>query len=235
MKLNGMSSGSLASVTAVVSRYGAWNLLLPSADFLTPSQRWEERPLLTRLFGHMLHPILGHLTTSIAAPGNEAIVYRSKHLRPDLYGKDLSYQEFLPASGVFQAVLIHFITMIGVLLLAFPPFRGLIDVLRPKESGSGPKREVLQDETIDVNAVALGWKGQGSKEMRARYQFRGPMYAHAALLAAEAAMVLLDQGIEPRIEGVKYGFLTPSCLGMAFVEKLRKAGVTLEVDMAVEV
>ena len=232
MKLNGMSGGSLASVVAVASRYGARNNFLPRADFLTSNRSLESKPLFTRLFGYTSHPILGSLTTSLTAPGNEVIVHRSKSLRPDLYSGNLSYQEFMPATGVFQAVLIHLATMVGIILLAFPPFRSLIDKLRPKESGSGPSREILQDETIDVDAVATGRDGQEHGEVRARYQFGGPMYGHAALLAAEAAMVLLDHDTGAKIEEEKYGFLTPSYLGMAFVERLKKTGVILEVGVA---
>lgn len=231
MRLNGMSGGSLASVVSVASRYGVWNLLFPNPGFLTPNPSSRHKQLFKRIFGYTFDAKLGHLTTSFAAAGNEAVVHRSKFLRPDFYSKNLSYQEYMPATGVFQAVIIHLVTIIGVLLLALPPFRSLVDRLRPKETGSGPKRELLQDEMIELNAIASGRTNYGSKELRAKYTFHGPMYGHSVLLAAEAAMVLLDRGVDTGLGGEQYGVLTPSCLGMAFVDRLRESGVALEISM----
>lgn len=57
------------------------------------------------------------------------------------------------------------------------------------------------------------------------------MYYHSAMLAAEAAITLLQEEIMPdREENYKelYGILTPSCLGIGFVERIRVAGVRIE-------
>lgn len=63
------------------------------------------------------------------------------------------------------------------------------------------------------------------------------MYYHATILGTAAVAVPLDSwqsqdyhtpgGQHSELDEL-FGILTPSCLGMPFVEKLREAGVTLK-------
>lgn len=238
MKINGMSGGSLASVTAVVDTYGIRHLLFPdpyrlcSIQEKAPPQRSAatNKPFL----GHIKDPVLGHLTTSFTAAGNEAIVNRSQPfpqtsaaIRPQF-----TYQEFMPAASFTQAIVIHLLTKFGILMLALWPFRALIDRLKPG-SGSGPSPETTKDEKLEITAVA---RGKGGKKLVAEYVYHGPMYYHTAVLGAAAVAVLLDlwkDREERREQGSgedhMSGVLTPSCLGMPFIERLRAAGVKLDV------
>lgn len=242
MKISGMSGGSLASVTAVVDTYGMRHLLSPepyrlcSTQEKAPPQGGTNKPFL----GHIKDPVLGHLATSFTAAGNEAIVHRSQlfsrtsaALRPHF-----TYQEFMPATSFTQAIVVHLLTKLGILMLALWPFRALIDRLRPG-SGSGPSPEATKNEKLDITAVA---RGQGGKKLVAEYVYHGPMYYHTAILGTAAVAVLLDLWKDReeqhdaagtrREQGSREhhmsGILTPSCLGMPFVDRLRAAGVKLD-------
>ncbi|KAK6376332.1 hypothetical protein LTS17_006927 [Exophiala oligosperma] len=235
LKINGMSAGSLSSVLKVVERYGVGPLLFPNPYRLCSSRENPSRPEPKKglFLGHHRDELLGHLTTSLASPGNEAVVYRSQKLQPSIYGGDgeegktipWSYREFMPASSTGSAIMIHVVTKILVFLLFFRPVCALISLLKPV-NGTGPSKEDSQNEKIEVKAVT----GNDHKLM-ARYSFNGSMYFHSAMLAAEAAMVLLSiwDVDEQWTDDVGYGVLTPSCLGMPFVERLKKAGVDIEV------
>ncbi|KIW17652.1 hypothetical protein PV08_04847 [Exophiala spinifera] len=230
LKINGISAGSLSSILEVVTHYGISPLLFPDPYRLCSTSKKPRSPTTRKPFlGHCKDERLGHLATSFGAPGNEAVVYRSQHLQPSVYGDRVSYHEFMPASSAFQAIMIHVFTRFMIILLCFGPVRALIGYLKPAP-GTGPSKEVSQGEKIEVIAVT-----KNERDLLAKYSFHGPMYFHSALLAAEAAMALLDLwGADEQDRAGEdgerqYGILTPSCLGMPFVSKLKKAGVKIEV------
>ena len=61
-------------------------------------------------------------------------------------------------------------------------------------------------------------------------KFAGSMYYLTGLALAEAAMVILRGG-ETDAKKLGGGILTPATLGDEYLERLRKAGVTVEVNM----
>lgn len=77
MKINGMSRGSLASVTTVVARYGIGHLWSPNPYKLCSGMEKARRSTSKPFLGYGNDPKQGHLATSFSAPGSEAIVYRS--------------------------------------------------------------------------------------------------------------------------------------------------------------
>jgi short subunit dehydrogenase-like uncharacterized protein len=225
MKINGMSSGSLSTVTNVVAKYGISFLWSPKQYALVPSKITQESahvPMFQRLFGYSRHIPLGRLTTSFAAAGNVAIVQRSAHLNPSIYPEDFSYQEYMPVASILTAVLIHLLTKLGILLLTLPFFRSFLDHTS-KGSGCGPDPKAAEGEYIRLHAV--GTSRNVKEPVHALYEFAGGMYLHSAMLAVEAAITMLEQSEDGR----QAGFLTPSSLGMPFVEKLKHAGVRCEV------
>ncbi|KAL6250234.1 hypothetical protein RBB50_002535 [Rhinocladiella similis] len=230
LKIHGMSAGSLSSILEVVGRYGVGPLLFPNPYRLCSREEARRSPNSRKPFlGHCKDDRLGHLATSFGAPGNEAVVYRSQQLQPSIYGDSLSYHEFMPASSAFQAIMIHVVTKFMIFLLYFRPVRTLVGYLKPAP-GTGPSKEVSQGEKIEVTAVT-----RDDKTLLAKYSFVGPMYFHSALLAVEAAMALLGLWAADEQDGAekdeeRYGILTPSCLGMPFVERLKDAGVKIEVS-----
>lgn len=238
-----MSAGSIASVTTVIARYGAGPLLIPNPYLLCPtktrSPSTSARPFPTRTLGYFRHGRLGSLTTSFAAAGNTAVIQRSRYLRPSLYNSAFSYEELMPVNSVFQAILIHLATKLAILLLTLPPFRALINFLRPTP-GTGPLADVCRNENIELHVCGIddvvATQQRPARTLMAEYSYHGPMYYHSALLAAEAAMTLLElekvRGNEYDEQEELYGILTPSCLGGDFIQRLRGAGVKIEVSSA---
>ncbi|KAK5064271.1 hypothetical protein LTR84_000104 [Exophiala bonariae] len=239
MKINGMSGGSLSSVVDVVDTYGIRHLLSPNPYRLCPSKetKLSQTPTSIPFLGHIKDPILGHLATSFTAPGNEAIVNRSQHPQQSIaQHPSFIYKEYMPATSTLQAIAIHMLTKLGILMLALRPFRTLLNRLKPA-SGSGPSAEITRTEKLAITAVA---RGEDGKELVAEYIYNGPMYYHTAILGTAAVAVLLElwrgtdrddsggdagQRRDPDMSGI----LTPSCLGMPFVERLRAAGVKFDV------
>ncbi|KIX00292.1 uncharacterized protein Z518_10431 [Rhinocladiella mackenziei CBS 650.93] len=230
MKVNGMSSGSLSSMIDVVSHYGISPLLFPKPQRLSLPSEIPQTHLTKPFLGHKYDADLGHLATSFGAPGNEAVVYRSQHLQKSIYDPEFTYHEFMPMRSTTQAIITHLLTKFAILLLWLPPFRALINSFKP-EPGTGPSKEVARGERIRVRAIARGNKSE--KPLTTEYLYEGSMYHHAAMLAAEAAMVLLSLRKAPTGSSQKdeqFGILTPSCLEMPFVERLRNASVKIDVS-----
>lgn len=240
MKINGMSGGSLSSVVDVVDAYGIGHLFSPNPYRLCSTTREaipQPTPTSKLSMGHIKDPILGHLATSFTAPGNEAIVNRSQNFQQSLcHRPSFTYREYMPATSTVQAIAIHVLTKFGILLLALRPFRALLNRLKPS-SGSGPSAEITKDEKLAITAVA---RGEGGKELVAEYLYNGPMYYHTALLGTAAVAVLLElwdgmardedgDAAGVVVDADMFGIITPNCLGMPFVEKLRAGGVKLDV------
>jgi short subunit dehydrogenase-like uncharacterized protein len=170
------------------------------------------------------------LTTSLVALSNESIVYRSANLNPDIYGLEFSHHQYLPIPNLFSAIFVHFLTKLGILLLAPPFIRWMLRKLS-FEPGSGPDRE--HNRSVEsAEYTAIGNSGNGKIRAKARFYYKGSLVDISAILAVVAAGVLLDRSIEGerRGEELKGGYLTPSTLGMVFVERLREVGVELEVE-----
>lgn len=67
------------------------------------------------------------------------------------------------------------------------------------------------------------------KRIYGKFVFEGSAYHVTGIFAAEAAMSLLrDKTLAGEIGG---GILTPATLGSAYVERLQKAGVKIDVSM----
>jgi short subunit dehydrogenase-like uncharacterized protein len=225
-----MSGGSLASVIAVREKYGSSWFLSGDSSILSPNlkQRRTTTSCLTRIFGYRHVPGLGMLTTSFVSPGNESVVLRSAALDPSLYGPNFNYSEYLPASNIFAAILIHILTNIFNALLAFPLFRRILERLAP-EPGSGPDL-VKAGEEESAEFKAMGISEDGKVKVGSRWWWKGSGYEVSALLAVEAAGVLVGWSKEEKGSG-NGGILTPSHLGMEFVERLRKVGVVIEFEV----
>ena len=189
------------------------------------------KPLTSKIFGIWSYPRLGNLTTSITAKPNEAIVLRSAGLSPLFYGFNFTYEEYMAVSSPIVGVLIHFALIFMTLLISFTPTRAILKALAPFKPGFGPDHTKAKKDVLEMRAIAVA--EQLSKIPRKAYvnlRYEGSMYQLTAVFLAEAAMVLLDP---KEVESVKgkhgSGFLTPSCLGDAFVERAGKQGVKIDV------
>jgi len=235
LEMAGMSGGSFNTVLDLMETYGiSWFLF---GDSGTHSTNKTLRSWTERVFGYRHHPSLGTLTTSFVAPSNATIVNRSSQLNPQLYGPSFSYAEYMPASNLFSAMLIHLVTKLFILLLALPPMRALFRKLS-FAPGSGSDREHSR-EVESVEFVAIG-KADGSEDRgtKAMFRYQGALVDISAILAVEAAGVLLERwnnGDKVERRGGKWkgegGYLTPSCLGMEFVERLGNFGVEIDAEV----
>ena len=101
--------------------------------------------------------------------------------------------------------------------------------------GEGRAREATVGESLEVRCLAVGVNGKGGeKRALGKFRWRGGIYYMTGVLLAEAAMeILRGKGVvgKGRLGG-RGGVLTPACLGMGLVERLREVegmGVDCEI------
>ncbi|KAL6353710.1 hypothetical protein LRP88_12698 [Fusarium phalaenopsidis] len=228
-KLNmlGVQGGSRHTVIGVAEDCGIGGWLNGDSWILSQAPK----PLKTRragLFGHRYDPVLGHLGTSFVAWGNQSVVQRSAGFDAQIYGQDFIFREYIPTSGFFSAAVVHIFTKIGILLLCIPWFRSFV---RGKafDPGSGPDREESRRmKSAEWKATAY-IKGRKEPAAVAEFGCNGALVDMAAILAVEAAATVMEM---PKVkdDGLPMaGLLTPSLLGLRFVNRLKKAGFTLGV------
>jgi short subunit dehydrogenase-like uncharacterized protein len=251
LKTSGASGGTLASGMTLFDGFSASELRASLGDpfCLSPSHlrpytkdtiyprspepNTYSRTGFQKLTGVWSYPRLGNLTTSITARPNEAIVHRSAGLTPLFYGFNFSYEEFMAVSSPAVGVLIHFALALMSLLLAFPPTRIIFKLLAPYKPGAGPKEGAGKTDVIELRGVAVAEQlAKVPRKALATFRYEGgSMYELTGLLMAEAAMVLLEakkqEALKQRFSGG--GFITPSCLGDEYCERVVKAGVVLDV------
>ncbi|KAF2808062.1 uncharacterized protein BDZ99DRAFT_572931 [Mytilinidion resinicola] len=213
LEFAGMSGGSFTTILSVMETYGVAWFLFGSPWAMSAARRpgADTTPLLRRLFGYRFVPGLGALTTSFVAVSNESVVRRSAGLRPEVYGPEFRFHEYLPVPGVLAAVFVHLLTKVGILLFAIPLVRTLLGKLSFKP-GTGPDRvESRKIERAEFRAVGTA-EGKKGVAARASFVYEGALVDVSAILAVEAAGVLIEKR-------------------MPFVERLRKAGVKIEVEL----
>ncbi|KAF5598386.1 Saccharopine dehydrogenase Homospermidine synthase [Fusarium pseudocircinatum] len=229
-KLNmlGMQGGSLHTVLDVAETYGISGWLTSDTSVLLPNPRHVVKKSKETM-GHRYDRYLGHLATSFVAWGNESIVQRSAALEPKFYGQDFVYEEYIPATGLISTLLMHIVTKLGIFLLAVPGFRSFI---RGKSfnRGSGPDRDGSRKiESAEWKAVGYV-SGEKDPVALAKFSYKGALVEMAAILAAEAAATINQMN---KTEATSAGLLTPSTLGITFVDRLRAAGFHLMVEGSV--
>lgn len=251
LKTSGASGGTTASGLGLFEQYSASELRTTLGDpfCLSPSHlrpytkdtiypRSPEpntyaRTGLQKLTGVWNYPRLGNLTTSITARPNEAVVHRSAGLAPLFYGFNFSYEEYMGVSSPLMGMIIHFVLALISLLAAFPPTRMILKLLAPYKPGGGPTEASGKTDVIELRGVAVAEQlAKVPRKALATFRYEGgSMYALTGLLMAEAAMVLLEpkklEQLNARFSGG--GFITPSCLGDEFCERIVDAGVRLDV------
>lgn len=248
LKSSGPSGGTLASGLGLLEHYPARVIkqCLTDPFVLSPSQlkpytkdtiypRNPEpntyiRTPWQKLTGVWSYPRLGHLATSITAKPNQAIVHRSAGLTPYFYGFNFTYEEYMAVGSPLVGALIHLALTILTFLIAFPPTRALLKLFVTYKPGSGPSKESTKGDVLELRAIAVAEQlAKQPRKALATFRFEGGMYQLTAILLAEAAMVLLTQ--EEQIKKSHgAGFLTPSCLGDEYVERLDKANVKIGVQ-----
>ncbi|KAK5264469.1 hypothetical protein LTR99_010194 [Exophiala xenobiotica] len=246
LKSSGPSGGTLATGLGLMDHYSAKAMkqcmdpfcLSPSSlqpytkDTIYPPNPEPNTYLRTgwqKLTGVWAYPRLGNLATSITAKPNEAIVHRSAGLTPYFYGFNFSYEEYMAVGTPLVGMLIHFALSLLTLFLVFPPTRAIMKMFASYKPGSGPTKESTKGDALELRAIAVAEQlAKQPRKALATFRFEGGIYQLTAVLLAEAAMVLLSKQEDiKKAHGA--GFLTPSCLGDNYVDRLEKANVKFSV------
>ncbi|KAL9041428.1 MAG: hypothetical protein Q9214_004114, partial [Letrouitia sp. 1 TL-2023] len=229
------SGGSLATLVSLLDHYGLDELkrsLKPFALSPIPGPKpVPSAPFVNRFLGIRVVPDLGTLTTSIGASPNVAIVERTWGLLggKDFYGPSFQYKEYRRARNKFAGMMAHFAITLGFIALTIPPLRWLLQIVAHNvyAPGQGPSKQDTAGDSLELRAIAeADQHASKPKRAMAKFLWRGGLYHLTALLAVEAAMVILnDDSIIDRLGG---GLLTPAMLGQPYIDRLRNAGVVFE-------
>lgn len=229
------SGGSLATVVGILDHYSVRELARASAPWaLSPiagPKSSAEVPFATKLFGVRQKQHLGTLTTSIFAGPNVATVQRTWGLLggPNSYGPNFQYHEYLRVKNSLAGAIIHFALGLGLIALAIPPLRWLIQYVAHSfyAPGQGASRETADEEAFELRAVAEADEDSAKpRTAMAKFRYDGGIYYLTGIFLAEAAMVLLKNDSQTKKLGG--GLLTPAMLGQPFIDRLKSAGIILE-------
>ena len=171
----------------------------------------------------------GALAPFIMASYNTRIVRRTNFLLDGIYGDKFRYAETMAVgkNPVFSRVAAGAVAAgMGGLFggMAFKPTRSVLDRVLPKP-GEGPSEKTRENGLFVHRTYTTTTTG---KRYMATVAAKGdPGYKATAMLLGESALTLaLDRDKLPDLLGV----LTPiAAMGDALIDRLRAAGVTLEV------
>jgi len=248
----GFSGGTLLTATGIFNKYSLSKLKTAMHPYsLSPVRPKNPTPPPSsgfpyKLFGLLNVPEIGGLQTSgMMASVNAPIVHRSWGLFQSIaqqdpskasltYGPHFRYTEHMVAKSFLFGVLVNLSFATFGILMAFPPTRWLLNplfkVVLPG-AGQGPDKAAVENAPIGWRGVAVAETAKQEKVVAEFSTKRGGGYWTTALTLAEAAMVMLRGDLEATEAGkLGGGILTPAMLGDQYVERLRKAGVKLEVQ-----
>jgi len=167
----------------------------------------------------------------VMASYNTRIVRRSNALQDYAYGRDFRYREVIgvgcgPLAPVKAAAVAGGLAALAG-GLAFGPTRKLLNRVLPNR-GQGPSDETRRKGYFRIEIQAR--TSSGARYVARVAANREPGYAATAMMIGEAAVCLaLDRDRLP----LRAGILTPAAaLNGALVERLRTAGMTLDVERA---
>ena len=199
-------------------------------------------------------PNLGLLTTSVAGSTDVAVVERTWGLlsetpsrKEEFYGPNFVWQERMKARNWLHGIFIHWLLIIGgVLLVSVAPLREFLkkQVVQP---GQGANREETAKDYVEYRGIAHpDSKEHAGKVAFSRMWHHGGMYLCeldmsleklpsclltwlsivTAVLLGEIAATILEDPIE--LDGGSY---TPACLGQGLIDRLDKSGLKLDVKI----
>jgi short subunit dehydrogenase-like uncharacterized protein len=169
------------------------------------------------------------------SPVNTRIVRRSCALSEqweEAYGIDFSYQEYLkfnpPWAWLQSAGMVASLALVAG-AIAIPPLRRILQSISP-EPGSGPTAQTMNEGWF--RCELLGWGSEG-QQVRGLIADRGDPGNRATVkFVCESALCLAVEFDRLPGGGERGGILTPATgLGDVLVERLRQAGMQLEVEM----
>ena len=160
---------------------------------------------------------------------NTRVVRRTNLLLDYAYGKDFRYSEAMSFSrgpkGWAMAAGMTVGIAAFVAAAVIPPVRVLLARTVLPLPGEGPSREARDSGFFTSRLVGVG---HNVKLLGTVKGTSDPGYGETAKMLTESAVCLARDGDAIRRDG---GVLTPaSCMGMTLVARLRRAGMTFEVE-----
>nr|OQO31878.1 hypothetical protein B0A51_00884 [Rachicladosporium sp. CCFEE 5018] len=228
------SGGTLSTILTLFDRYGLGELAKSSARWsisaVKPPKQDYSKSLTEKLTGlRTVNDLGGTLTDSLQSV-DIPIVHRSWSLYDGgrLYGDKFHFTPYMRASGALQGLAVHFAMGFGLLALLLPPVRWLLQryVTQP---GSGATKEHTAKDFVEWRAIATADSTDATapKRASARWRFEGSLYHMTGILVAEAALAIARD--ETPAHGMGGGVLTPATLGGKYLDRMKAAGVTVEV------
>ncbi|KAH0423061.1 hypothetical protein CcaCcLH18_12432 [Colletotrichum camelliae] len=245
------SGGTLNGLVTSVSSYGLRNILkagkpwalspIHPARSQTDGRRNISKDTIERLQ-------LGTLGFGMTAAHDQAIVQRTwgllhqeEHsgLKLTSYGPNFDFRSVQRYPSVVHGWAFWVLVWVMTILPAiFPPLKWLIKLLVPP--GSGPNERERQKNFIEYRGVAIAELKEDAQDVQgnpppqkgvqAKLRYNGDSYMLSGIMAVEAAVILLD----PRRDCVAHklggGILTPATLGQPLADRLRTAGVQIEIE-----
>ncbi|MBF6333807.1 saccharopine dehydrogenase family protein [Nocardia transvalensis] len=175
----------------------------------------------------------GWVATFIMAQHNTKIVRRTNGLLGWVYGKNFRYREVMSAGSSPAAPLVAagmaggiVATMAaGAVLSRVAAGRRLLDRVLPKP-GTGPSEKARRSGWFTMKTFAH--TSSGAKYVCTFAGQGDPGYQATSMLLGESGLCLAFDELPPLA-----GILTPaSAMGDALTERLRKAGITIDVERA---
>ncbi|KAJ3319769.1 hypothetical protein HDU76_000451 [Blyttiomyces sp. JEL0837] len=167
---------------------------------------------------------------------NTRYVRRSWTLLQKSYGTNFTYMETMSQGNILVALLTVLSIGIAGLFILLPPVRWGIKKLMPQ--GSGPSEKSMKEGFFYVKLVGVA--EDGSKALATVKGIQDPGYRETAKMLSESALTLVvqrsaldnnDKSVVGSFGVLKGGILTAaSGLGLAVAERLRKAGMTFDVE-----
>ncbi|MBE9012685.1 saccharopine dehydrogenase NADP-binding domain-containing protein [Pseudanabaenaceae cyanobacterium LEGE 13415] len=168
---------------------------------------------------------------------NTRIVRRSAALFEDWqesYGTDFTYQEYLKFEEPLAGLKAMGLTAGLALFMGAvqqPQVRSLLQPLLP-QPGSGPSEQMMNEGWFSCELIGTATDGRG---VRGRIRDQGDPGNRATVkFVCESALSLALQIAELPGGQTRGGILTPATgLGEVLAQRLRRAGMTLEIDASV--
>ncbi|KAI8820686.1 Saccharopine dehydrogenase-domain-containing protein [Fimicolochytrium jonesii] len=237
----GVSGGTVGSILNIVNTT-SYKELAKMADpyYLCPADaaRGDEKKAPSNFrYDKDLKTWQSHF---IMASANVKYVHRSNALLGNAYGPKLNYTETQGHKNAIAAGATSVGMGIGAAMLMIPPFQWTANWAANKfiPAGSGPTKEQRDNGYFKVKLIGDEATEGGLKAVANVVGHQDPGYAGTSLMLAESALCLvLDRGHLASKEHtgqfagkVKGGIATAaSSMGLALVNRLRKAGMEFDV------
>ncbi|KAI1469206.1 uncharacterized protein F4812DRAFT_422322 [Daldinia caldariorum] len=204
---------------------------------LSPVPNSKEAPkpsFLSRLTGLYTIPKLGLMSTSLTAGTNTAVVQRTwglfkqvPSLQKQFYGPNFTYREFVRAKSHLRGMAMHYALAVGTVLFMFcPPVRKLV-LKYAYQPGEGTSKDNQAKEYIQFRGVATpDIQPSIGKQAWCKAEFSGGLYYLTGVLVSQAACTILQDDLD-----LPGGIYTPACLGQGYIDRLNKAGFTIETKL----